>query len=407
MNCNTCRYELSQCLDGRLPSGRRAVVMQHVDRCEVCASFWAELQAAQQLTLQLPKERVSEGFRDQLWERIRAGEGTPDAVFHEPVPAFTKVRYLLTGAAAAAAVLVLGSWLRSDGKTSDTDRPETNLIAEAPLDGNAARGAAERNNPNALRPRDPASNFPSNGRQRLVQSGFVQSGNDPRDQTPAMFASAQRLTPDLVAVEAARQFEQRFDSANRHLLLLDGAAAPARDAVVGRLFEETEDLHTFAEVLLELRDDDRVSFHDAEVGADLRLTANLLRQGQLQQRSLDTVRQFVAPALRQSRRLASIAQQIRVRPSLDPREEQEVLVRLNTQRPDVFTQLFYVVSRSDACESFGMLPKGDVFQFVDQCGAMLVSPRRLVEEGNQRFELRIESTGNGELHVHVTGEKRE
>lgn len=395
MNCNTCRYELSQCLDGRLPSGRRAVVMQHVDRCEVCASFWAELQAAQQLTLQLPKERVSEGFRDQLWERIRAGEGTPDAVFHEPVPVFTKVRYLLTGAAAAAAVLVLGSWLRGDGKPSVTDRPETNQIAEAP-----------RDNPNALRPRDAAANhaanFPSNGRQR-----FVQSGSDPRDQTPAMFASAQRLTPDLVAVEAARQFEQRYDSANRHLLLLDGAAASARDAVVGRLFDEAEDLHTFAEVLLELRDDDRVSFHDAEVGADLRLTANLLRQGQLQQRSLDTVRQFVAPALRQSRRLASIAQQIRVRPSLDPHEEQEVLVRLNTQRPDVFTQLFYVVSRSDACESFGMLPKGDVFQFVDQCGSMLVSPRRLVEEGNQRFELHIESTGNGELHVHVTGEKRE
>ena len=405
MNCNTCRYELSQCLDGRLPSGRRAVVMQHVDRCEVCAAFWAELQAAQQLTLQLPKERVSDGFRDQLWERIRAGEGTPDAVFHEPVPMFTKVRYLLTGAAAAAAVLVLGSWLRSDGlrsdgKSSDSGRPETSLVAEAP-----------RDNPNALRPRDPAANlaanFPSNGRQRVVQSGAGQAGIDLRDQTPAMFASAQRLTPDLVAVEAARQFEQRFDSANRHLRLLDGASAPARDAVVGRLFDETEDLHTFAEVLLELRDDDRVSFHDAEVGADLRLTANLLRQGQLQQRSLDTVRQFVAPALRQSRRLASIAQQIRVRPSLDPREEQEVLFRLNTQRPDVFTQLFYVVSRNDACESFGMLPKGDVFQFVDQCGAMLVSPRRLVEEGNQRFELRIESTGNGELHVHVTGEKRE
>ena len=61
MNCNTCRYELSQCLDGRLPSGRRAVVMQHVDGCEVCSAFWAELQAAQQLTLQLPKERVSAG----------------------------------------------------------------------------------------------------------------------------------------------------------------------------------------------------------------------------------------------------------------------------------------------------------------------------------------------------------
>lgn len=40
MNCNTCRFELSQCLDGRLASGRRAIVMQHAADCEECAAFW-------------------------------------------------------------------------------------------------------------------------------------------------------------------------------------------------------------------------------------------------------------------------------------------------------------------------------------------------------------------------------
>ena len=89
MNCSTCRYELSQCLDGRLPSGRRTLVLQHAESCSECGAFWTELQAAQQLTLQLHQPRVSPGFRDQLWERIRAGEGTPEAVFHEPVPLLT------------------------------------------------------------------------------------------------------------------------------------------------------------------------------------------------------------------------------------------------------------------------------------------------------------------------------
>ena len=90
MNCNTCQYELSQCLDGRLPSGRRAVVMQHIASCESCDTFWKELQAAQQLVLRLPREKVSSSFREQLWERIRAGEGTPDAVFGEAVPMLAK-----------------------------------------------------------------------------------------------------------------------------------------------------------------------------------------------------------------------------------------------------------------------------------------------------------------------------
>src|SRR5262245_52243425 len=110
MNCTTCRYELSQCLDGRLPSGRRTIVLQHASQCEGCGTFWAELQAAQRLTLRLQRPRVSESFRESLWARVQAGEGTPDAVFREPVPLLAKLRYALTGAAAAAAALLCVTW---------------------------------------------------------------------------------------------------------------------------------------------------------------------------------------------------------------------------------------------------------------------------------------------------------
>ena len=51
MSCHTIQHDLSQCLDGRLPSGRRKVVMDHVAGCDTCSQFWTELQRAQELGL--------------------------------------------------------------------------------------------------------------------------------------------------------------------------------------------------------------------------------------------------------------------------------------------------------------------------------------------------------------------
>jgi len=88
MNCNAYRHELSQCLDGRLPAGRRSAVLQHACECGECGAFWADLQKAQQLTRRLQPTRVGADFRESLFARIESGEGTPEAVFHEPVPVF-------------------------------------------------------------------------------------------------------------------------------------------------------------------------------------------------------------------------------------------------------------------------------------------------------------------------------
>jgi hypothetical protein len=79
--------------------------MAHLTGCDSCQELWSELQKAQELALSLPSESVSHDFRDSLFERIRAGEGTPEAIFNEPVPKLVKLRYLATGAAAAAVLL--------------------------------------------------------------------------------------------------------------------------------------------------------------------------------------------------------------------------------------------------------------------------------------------------------------
>ena len=129
MSCHTFQHDLSQCLDGRLPSGRRQVVMDHVASCDACSQFWTELQSAQELVLRLPRQRVSRDFREQLFERIETGEGTPSAVFGEPVPLMNKVRYVLTGAAAAAAVLVVFTMARRDFGATSSGRSGQDLAA--------------------------------------------------------------------------------------------------------------------------------------------------------------------------------------------------------------------------------------------------------------------------------------
>ena len=110
MTCNRYQYQLSLHLDGRLSSARRDSLMQHLADCSSCQSLWQEMQSAQDLALSLPSQPVSPDFKDSLLTRIRSGEGTPEAVFHEPVPKLVKLRYLASGAAAAAVIIFGLSW---------------------------------------------------------------------------------------------------------------------------------------------------------------------------------------------------------------------------------------------------------------------------------------------------------
>ncbi|MBX3463672.1 MAG: zf-HC2 domain-containing protein [Planctomycetes bacterium] len=342
MNCNQRRYELSQCLDGRLPSGRRTLVMEHLEQCGDCLAFWTDLQAAQRLVLQLPQERVGAGFREQLWERIHAGEGTPEAVFHEPVPLATKLRYALTGAAAAAAALLAALSLRSD--------PEPTA---APVASAAPVAADER-----------------------VPVGREMSRRDdvlPLEQHP-LLASTQRLTADVVAMEAARQLEQRYATAHRALDRLQKRSSDPEIAV-GQLLDNADEFHDLGELLLELQDRRRLVFVEPEVGTDLRVAVGLLGQTSLLRRNQDSVASVVGRAL-QSRRLGSISGMISLVP-MDPREEREVLVRLNWLRPEVFPKLFFVFGTDDELRPLGI--RGSAFAMEDACGTSWVAPRSLVE----------------------------
>ncbi len=137
MTCNRYAYQLSLHLDGRLSSARREALLSHLTSCDSCQGLWSEMQKAQELALSLPYESVTQDFRESLFDRIRAGEGTPEAIFHEPVPKLVKLRYLATGAAAAAVILLgfnlAGAW--PSGQQENFSQPAgTNEVLASGLD---------------------------------------------------------------------------------------------------------------------------------------------------------------------------------------------------------------------------------------------------------------------------------
>ena len=351
MTCNQFRYELSQCLDGRLPSGRRTQVMQHVEQCEGCSTFWNELQAAQSLVLQLPRERVSEGFRAQLWERIQSGEGTPEAVFREPVPFTTKLRYAFTGAAAAAAVL-LGTLLLQP------DRTPKSTIQVADADGSASHDGGLR--------------------QRVHDD--VPSPNATLVADPGPLGMTRRLTPDLVALEAARQIEQSYVTVRSTLTRIRMSQIDAKNG--GRqVLDNANNVYICGEVLLDLSDRRRLVFGDPEVAADLRYAVSML--GQLSRLPSEQMTEVIGQAL-ESRRLGSLSGTIGIVP-MSPHEAHDVLVRITTLRPEVFPKLFLVWGTDAELRSLAF--DGNAFLMEDSCGSSWVTPRSQAESGAGQWSL--------------------
>jgi hypothetical protein len=357
MNCNHSRYELSQCLDGRLPAGRRAGVLQHAADCAPCGAFWNELQQAQQLVQRLRQPRVGSDFRETLFARIASGEGTPEAVFHEPVPTLTKVRYAFTGAAAAAAVIAAALWLAP----GQTQRPGA-LVAAATIPTTPVGPRAEP--------------LPS------VQ--------------PPLIAATQPLGFHLVAREAARQLDQRYDAAASALRRVEGGDAKALPTVL----ENADEVHALGELLLDLRDRKRLLFTESEVEPDLRFAVRLLGESQRGRRDLQTMQAMVAPALR-SNRLAAVSRTI-APVQLDRGEEMEVLQRLTAQRPDIFPKLFIVIGSSSGLDDdFAMLRSGTAFRFDDDCGPSWVAPRSEVESREGVWRWVFDRSQNGAAKVRV------
>lgn len=367
MNCNTCRYELSQCLDGRLPTGRRALVLAHAESCDACGPFWSELQAAQKLTLSLRSSEVSADFREGLWERIHAGEGTPDAVFAEPVATWTKVRYALTGAAAAAALL-LG----------------VSLFRPAP---SAAPESAETETASASAGNEVVLANGSGLVERAHDYAPMHLGHPTTTYTQnTLLSNARPLTLQVLAQEAASQLEQHYQQASLGMRMMRDPSLN-RDAAMRQVIDNAHELLDVGELLIDLRQRDRLVFTDDQVDRDLNFAVEWLdRVPEGHERSPEAVEDLYGPAL-SKRRLGSVKDHIGLRLASDPAREVLELMELNTRRPGVFPKLFFVFGDMPDLESqLSNLPHRMVF-VGGACGPSWVAPRSEVTRHETRLRI--------------------
>jgi len=380
LNCTACRFELSQCLDGRLASGRRAEVMNHAESCATCGSFWLELQAAQRLTLSLREAEVSHNFRDGLWTRIHTGEGTPSAVFTEQVPLWSKVRYTLTGAAAAAALLIGVSFLTKDEPLSDStinkhatnvaavdqNIVDQNIVDQNTGDGTEAELLANSNvQPSQL-----------HGTLETRQSNQYR-GNQYQLASPPLMSSAKRLSMEVVAVETARQLEERYATATFGMRMMQ--IPGNRESAINKVLESAHEMRDFGELLLDLRDRQHLFFTDAGIDADLQFAVKMLTlAGTIAAPTAQTIETFVAPVL-SSGRLAHVSGAISLKPSND-RQEQMDLWRVNTMRPELMAKMFITLSNPE------QMRPGTVFLLEGDCDVGWVAPISEIHANTRRIQ---------------------
>ena len=392
MNCRTCQHELSEYLDGRLGSGRRAQVLDHMSACEPCSRFWHELQRAQQIASRLPRERTGPDFRERLFARIEAGEGSPPAVFQEPVSVGARIRYMFVGAAAAAAALFVASMLKDDGAPRLSQPSEQSIALANPSSG-------------ASKPRIDAEPRPAQFANDPREPAYVASADAsplaPRRQD-AMLSAVKPLTSELLAVETARQFEQRHKWTSHCLALLDSGAAD--EAMVGKIYDDAESLSRLGGVLTELRDAKCLSFGDPQVDSDLRVFVTLLDRDRMRQngRGIVSVREVVGPALRKSNSLSRLTTALSVTPSFDRGGEQQHVLRIARSWPELLDQIFFVLPNVPDAAQMHPLELSRTFVFSDDCGPVYVAPMSEIEGPEAVFRrlrgvvgVRIEAAGSG------------
>lgn len=198
-------HELSQFLDGRLPSGRREQLLERIAEDPEAARLLEEMEQAQALAQSLSMPRVGRSFSESLWQRIRSGEGTPEAVFREPLPLWTKARYVASGALAAAA-MIAAVHLLTGNEATDPRSPEsagrTTEVASA--DADPQPDSARR-----LRPVENPLSAPVFTRitpAAVAQAGqfeCVQAVSDLQDHAPRIQERLPAAEPRAIVVELA------------------------------------------------------------------------------------------------------------------------------------------------------------------------------------------------------------
>jgi len=284
--------------------------MDHVEACERCATFWEELQAAQQIALSAPVERLSSGFQEGLWDRIKAGEGTPDAVFLEPIPTMTKVRYLGMGAAAAALLVMLSSVFSAE-HSARQPAPDAGPVA----DGGVAGDVLDRD-----------TNRPSSETRRAPRLAMAAFADEDQPLQP--------FQPDRLAMAAA----SNVSSVHRKL---DGLAQNSGAFDAETMFHEVETLQEMGSLLLNLQDgafitlEPRAQKQLAQVVYQLDPTRLRLRKS-----ARDALDLELAPILAQTRDLRDLPRQLFTR---NDRERFFRQLRTDRQLVDALGSTFIVL----------------------------------------------------------------
>ena len=199
MACNR-EFELSLLLDGRLPAGKRSELLQEVDSCKECAALWQRMQAAHDLAVSLPAPaRVSPEFGASLTARLRSGElPSAQAVAQRSTPWIARVGYTLSGAAAAAAVMIgvqLAGWQLVDRSTTTGTSTEIALADATPAQRQPAQARA------AQLPPGPAAS--GSGMATPANPGLTRV-RTASQRSPGIFPVI-RWTPEQIASSVPRE----------------------------------------------------------------------------------------------------------------------------------------------------------------------------------------------------------
>ena len=371
--------------------------MNHAEACSSCGQFWLDLQAVQELTLNLKNtEATSSNFRDGLWQRINSGEGTPSAVFDEQVPLWNKVRYALTGAAAAAALLIGTTFLtKEQGETNNAFR---SAVSVSNLDQNSRSIEQSQSRPANLVSNGPSlrgARLQGDGRQgstlqgstlqgTMLQGTMLQGTMQPRRAVqPSLMQSAKQLDMEVLAVEAVRQLEERFATASLGIRMMDKGESN-RDLAIAQILESAQEMRGFGEVLVDLREHETLYFIDASIDAELDYAVKMLtRASEDQMPGAQTVESFVAPVLK-SGGLANVSRAITLKPT-NQRQQQQVIFRVNSMRPEVFSKLFVILGKPEQRHPSA------AFILDGECDIFWVAPRSEIQRNSLRIEIDLDN----------------
>jgi hypothetical protein len=164
---------------------------------------------------------------------------------------------------------------------------------------------------------------------------------------PPLMAAAKPLSTQVLAVETARQLEERYASAAVGLRMMQNPESN-RAAWVTQVVNSAREMRDFGELLIDLRDRQGLVFTDASIDADLQFAVAMLKNVSAKSTpSEQLIELVIEPVLTKSGRLAHVSRSIRFKPTTNIHTERSYLQSVNTMRPEVFRKLFVVLGTPD------------------------------------------------------------